>query len=845
MKKESKIISLVIIAIVLVGVLAFSLSTLMTNGSKLLGAVTGTNRLPSSEGTTTYKDWKESTTIDKDFSYSTLVYNDDTEFYVNITNPERTISNNAKNKDYGIYYSSGYPLADKVTPVVRLWHPTDKAQLIITNCGFDKDGNSLSAVLELSVYGTYRDTEHVTPANLEYDKLNDAMYYVEGSDRTKLSPITALGMSQTVTQNITSDGKIVFTNESLLPEGSPYMGSTKRETVRKNMPLAFNLNVEGGAADVKITYYKKLKLTDHSVVNGVNVATVDTENSQVATSITKINSAFNDFDTTPNSFSNPDKKRQDAIDAGLLFEANEGMKPLMGTSTLFYNKSGKQTLTPSDYENTVIDQANKLTFNYRMTERANGIFLNPDRSKEDKIYGKWDNLVVRLMAQGKTRKEALDYYCRYIAKCTVEYDERIDYIDGDPETTPSAAIEEQRGILASVINSSVGYYSTAGFSYLTSAQLLTTGVQGEFAFRYEMPGGGIKFGFISPQGYEFDNPVKTVAKDTIAIGEVGYFNISQPIPNNNVTNSVGFNKIYPQVFSENNHLTSFVFEDEIDKRLTVVQDGITIMTKKGQDITEYFDIAVDENNKVTATSKDNASTFFNSAEAYGTNYILQIPFMYLGAVNKYIEIPNKGKITYKVGSNNPETKETNTVKITVGEKPVKLTYDCTTNGGKAEFEPITVDQVPGTEVDLNKLCSKEGNRFLGYAEKASDKDAMTTFVMPDHDTTIYGLYTESKCDTVLNSNTYKIDQTNLIVNIPNDDSESTILKNVTSKGEVSISGDVITVKCDGSSKDYKISRYWVSKTGNEVIKWTAIISGVLLFVVAAIFIKIKVDKKKN
>ena len=269
------------------------------------------------------------------------------------------------------------------------------------------------------------------------------------------------------------------------------------------------------------------------------------------------------------------------------------------------------------------------------------------------------------------------------------------------------------------------------------------------------------------------------------------------------------------------------------------------MTKKGQDITEYFDIAVDENNKVTATSKDNASTFFNSAEAYGTNYILQIPFMYLGAVNKYIEIPNKGKITYKVGSNNPETKETNTVKITVGEKPVKLTYDCTTNGGKAEFEPITVDQVPGTEVDLNKLCSKEGNRFLGYAEKASDKDAMTTFVMPDHDTTIYGLYTESKCDTVLNSNTYKIDQTNLIVNIPNDDSESTILKNVTSKGEVSISGDVITVKCDGSSKDYKISRYWVSKTGNEVIKWTAIISGVLLFVVAAIFIKIKVDKKKN
>ena len=117
--------------------------------------------------------------------------------------------------------------------------------------------------------------------------------------------------------------------------------------------------------------------------------------------------------------------------------------------------------------------------------------------------------------------------------------------------------------------------------------------------------------------------------------------------------------------------------------------------------------------------------------------------------------------------------------------------------------------------------------------------------MPEQDTTIYGIYTPSTCDTVLLSDVYKIDQTNLIVNVPYDDSDSTILGNVSSKGEVSISGDKITVLCDGNTRVYTISRYWVAKTGNDIIRWTAIIAGTLLLGVIFFLLRLRMNKKGN
>ena len=122
---------------------------------------------------------------------------------------------------------------------------------------------------------------------------------------------------------------------------------------------------------------------------------------------------------------------------------------------------------------------------------------------------------------------------------------------------------------------------------------------------------------------------------------------------------------------------------------------------------------------------------------------------------------------------------------------------------------------------------------------------MTTFTMPDKDTTIYGIYTTSTCDTELTSSVYKIDTTNYIVNVPYDETEDKILSNVTSKGEISISGDLIIVKCDGSQRNYTISRYWVAKTGNDIIRWTAIIAGTLLLGVVFLMLKIRMNKKEN
>ena len=793
MKRETKILSLVVAAIALVAVLCYSVSTLMTNGTKLQGAVLGPNRVASTEGTTIYKDWTELTEIDNEYSYSTLIYTKDTRFYAHAA------------EDHQIRPTAGdyYRLEDMSTlPVVSLYQPTETGQLIITNCGYDKDGTPLSAVIDISVNNTYRSEQYYQ--NLE----------IGDNGIPTNAPLALITANRVYVQNVTDDGKMVFTNDA--PEGE--LKSNTGYVIGYNMPLGFQLNAEATAVDLKLTYYKKLTLKNKGVVHGVPTAEIDTANSEVATDITKVNAAFNDFDTDARSFGNYQGIIDGAAsDDALLFEGKEGIKPTRGNTTLYYNKTGKQTLTPDDYVCSTINQSDKNTFNFRMTEKANGIFINRDYSQNTYVTGSWQFIRDTLeQQQGYTREQSKAYYCRYAASC----------VDGDPTNSKS-------------------YFKSKGFSYLNSTQFLTDGLNGEFSILYEMPGGGINFVFMSPQAYSTDAPKKTVSKETLKIGEIAYYNITQTIPNNYMTNSIDFYKLYPNIYSEDNYIAEFTIEDKIDPRLVIVQDSITMLSSDGIDLKEYFDITVVDN-KLTVTSNANAEAFFATPESYNTTFTLSVPIMYVGAVDKFVEIPNKASVTIKTGDNGtPVTKETNEVIITIGEHANNLTYDCTTNGGKAIFEPTVVEQIPGTSVDLTKVCVKDGNKFVGWVENPTDTTALTTLTMPQSDKTIYGIFVPSTCDNVLYSSVYTIDQSNHTINIPNDATDAVILSNVTSKGTVAINGEEISVICDGVTQKYKISRFWINKTGNDVIRWTIIISGTLLLAVIALLLKVKNGKKEK
>ena len=771
MKSDRKIITLVIVAMILFSVLSISLSKFFTNGINLTGDVSGVTQIKRDS---VYKDWSELDSIDNDYSYSTIFYTNETEIYVNATSTEQIST-----------YDSTYFKGRTSVPELTFYDSNQKGQIIITNSGVDKDGNKLSAVLDVSIRDVW--------PNLENDNTTES----DEEDRTiaRVYPQT-----------------FVYTTSQSKPNISQLNNDlARRLPVDYNVPIAFTLDANRATVNIDLTYYKADELVFTSEPSGIN-ATVDKTKSVVATNITKVNSYYTDLDTQPGTMIKYEHAQAvvdnaKATGRDISFDGNEGVRPLNGASTIYYNKNiaslGTDRYTNDLLSDVPVEDWPNVTI--RLGTAANGIYL--DECNINKSYGYYKN-VMNLTDE--------EIYQRYI-------------FDNNGTKTRKFAM--------------------TGAWYPNSTEFLTTGLEGKYSFAYEGFSCGIQFAFFSPQTYNIPDPVKTISKEAAQPGETVYYNIRQYVPNNYVTSIVDFSSIYPDTFSSDKLISKFVIEDSIDKKLNIINEGdnkITITGSDGSNLADHFNMAIDDSaNKVTITADDEGNEYFNSPGAYDLFYNVSIPFVYEGSAVPAVEIKNVASSIIKIGNGSDTKRDSNEVDLTIGDKTVKLTYDCTTNGGKAIFDETEVYKIPRTPVELDRVCVKEGHRFVGWVQNAKDTTAMTSFVMPDNDTTIYGIYVPSKCDTVLYSDTYKIDQTNSIVNIPNDDSDATILKRVTSKGEVSLNGTTITVKCDGTSKDYKISRYWVSKTGNDVIKWTAIISGTLLLAVIAVFIKIKTDKKKN
>ena len=774
MKNDKKLIGSLILCVLILSVtFGFVLFKYVNNGNNLLGSISGVHSTltsGSSASASSYKDWSELTSIDNDYSYSTLFYTKDTKFYVNAS------------EGANITYSLNGP-EDMVTPYIELLDTNKSAQVIITNCGVDKEGNVLSAVLDIAAIDVW--DHHVNQNNYTrgYVHFNvGSGYYVPRESQS---------------------------NPSITREQTGV-------TVDYNLPIRFNLNTEVATAKVRLTYYKNLKLknvndnrygTPHGSVeagHSLAYAEIDEDQSTVATNITKINSFYSDLDI-PRSLYRFDGDTTTTQYTDKVFEGREGIAPANGSTKIYYTKNGKSLVSG------VSPVPGATTFDNSIT---NNSYSCPENSTSNCEKDQHAPVTGYTSVQLKEGDNGI--FCRY--SDLWKY-----WFTTEGKTSEDANID--------------------GIWFGQSTEFLTENVQGIYEFTYSGSSNGSIFMFFTPNGYETDNPIKSVNKTEVVPGEEFEYSVMQYIPNNYFTNIVDFNDVY-DTMPENNYLTSFSFEDEIDSRLTILADGITIVDINENDLTEYFNINV-EGNRITTTEKDSSSSFYQTAGAYNNYYILKIPVKYEGEVETEIIIPNKGKTTLKIGDRDPKTTETNEVTTRIVQNGIKLTYDCETNGGVATFTPTTKNETAGADVDLTPICKRDGYKFVGWAEKPNDRTNMTEFKMPNHDTTIYGLYTPVTCDLLLTSSSYKIDYNNKTIYIPIEESNSTILKNISSKGDISFGDEVIIVKCDGEEQRYKINRFWIAKTGGTITKWTLLITGFALVAVLGILVRISLRKTEK
>ena len=100
------------------------------------------------------------------------------------------------------------------------------------------------------------------------------------------------------------------------------------------------------------------------------------------------------------------------------------------------------------------------------------------------------------------------------------------------------------------------------------------------------------------------------------------------------------------------------------------------------------------------------------------------------------------------------------------------------------------------------------------------------------------------CVLELTSAAYKIDNTKQIIDLVNqDDTNETITKNLSAScGSFSVSNDKVVLAIGDQVKTYTINRVFVPKTGQNPIKYIAIVLGIVLIIGILIFVKKKMDK---
>lgn len=230
-----------------------------------------------------------------------------------------------------------------------------------------------------------------------------------------------------------------------------------------------------------------------------------------------------------------------------------------------------------------------------------------------------------------------------------------------------------------------------------------------------------------------------------------------------------------------------------------------------------------------------------------------------------LNVGDEKDITITVIAENGERQEyTITVRRQAPEDPTKSSDNTLKNLSitGATITPAFSSSVTSYNVTVeNSVTKVELNAEANDANATIDVDAPETLVEGNNTITItvtaenqqiknYTIVVNRKakeadtCTLSLTSTAYKIDNIKQVIDAVNkDDTDETIRKNITAScGSFSISGDKLILAKGDNVKTYTINRVFVPNTGQNPIKYVAIILGIVAIIGILIFVRKKMDK---
>ena len=161
------------------------------------------------------------------------------------------------------------------------------------------------------------------------------------------------------------------------------------------------------------------------------------------------------------------------------------------------------------------------------------------------------------------------------------------------------------------------------------------------------------------------------------------------------------------------------------------------------------------------------------------------------------------------------------------------------NISKVRLEAATNDEnATIKEEDLGEKDLEEGANVFSITVTAEDNSIKIYTIMITREKENATV----TCDLLLTSSVYNVDESAGVISIPIDDNGNTIISNVKTTADISVSDDKVILRCQDQTKEYKINRYWNASTGQNAIRYTVIITGLLVIIGVLLVLKNKSKK---
>lgn len=243
---------------------------------------------------------------------------------------------------------------------------------------------------------------------------------------------------------------------------------------------------------------------------------------------------------------------------------------------------------------------------------------------------------------------------------TIFYDRNHHQLD-DANLQGTILQESDNGLAIKSRPQSPGsFWSKITYWYPTTALMLTKDINSTYTFTYGGVNCGMLYYFASPYPYEISAPTKKATEKEVRQGEQFIYEISQYIPNNYYANLFNFSEIYDNLHS-NSRFTKLTIKDTFDKALDIDKDRITITNESDVDVTDKFNISVNNNELVVTTKEDN----FNNSTFYNHTYTIHVPVTLKSDISGITNLKNTAIATSKIGDEPDEDKPSNEVNVDI------------------------------------------------------------------------------------------------------------------------------------------------------------------------------------